>query len=246
MANLQKNQCYPLTVRAVNNLGNGVGEIDGMVVFVRGGVTGDLLNVRIIKANRDYCVARIEEIVTPSPHRIADTCPAPLSCGGCAYRALDYAHELELKRMDIAHAFRKAGLRDVTVEPVRSSGGTHGYRNKAQYPFAPGPDGVEIGFYAVRSHKLVPAGGCILQPPVFSEIALTVRDFARAYSISAYEEATGCGLLRHLYLRIGQGSGEILVCLVINGKSLPHADALVALLRKRFPDFQWAFCLIII
>ena len=231
---LEKNKCYPMTVRAVNNLGNGVGEIDGMVVFVRGGVTGDALTVRIIKTNRSFCVGRIEAIIKPSPHRAADACPAPLSCGGCAYRALDYAHELELKRTDIVHAFRRAGLPDVVVEPVRSTGQTAGYRNKAQYPFAPSPEGVEVGFYAARSHRLVPAGGCILQPPIFGEIALAVRDFAREKGIPAYDETTGQGLLRHLYLREGRVTGEILVCVVVNGDTLPCAHELVERLTGRF------------
>ena len=233
---LQKNACYPMTVRAVNNLGNGVGEIDGMVTFVRGGVTGDSLIVRVIKCNRDYCVARIEEIVSPSPHRVTDACTAPLSCGGCAYRAIDYAHELELKRNDVEHAFRKAGLRDVVVEPVRSVDRISGYRNKAQYPIAPGPDGPELGFYAARSHRLVPAEHCPLQPAVFGEIAIAVRDFARQMGISAYDETSGDGLLRHLYLRMGEGTGEILVTLVINGKQRPHVGQLADLLTQRFPN----------
>ena len=233
---LQKNTCHPLTVRAINNLGNGVGEINGIVTFVRGGVTGDELTVRLIKCNRDYCVARIEEVITPSPYRTADPCDAPLSCGGCAYRGVDYAHELEMKRQDVEHAFRKAGLREVTVEPVRTTGQTAGYRNKAQYPIAPGPDGPELGFYAARSHRLVPAEHCPLQPPVFGEIAAAVRNFARERQIPAYDEETGKGLLRHLYLRMGQATGEILVTLVINGKTLPHAEALTEFLCAGFPQ----------
>ncbi len=233
---LQKNECYPMTVRSVNNLGNGVGEIMGMVTFVRGAVTGDELIVRIIKCNRDYCVARIEEILTPSPHRTTDLCSAPLACGGCAYRALDYAHELELKRSDVEHAFRKAGIRDTEITAVRTTGKICGYRNKAQYPIAQGTDGPEIGFYAAKSHKLVPAGGCVLQPPIFGEIAIAVRDFARERGISAYDEATGRGLLRHLYLRCGEGSGEILVCLVINGEKLPHAEQFCEMLSSAFPQ----------
>ena len=188
---LEKNQCYPMTVRSVNNLGNGVGEINGMVTFVRGGVSGDRLTVRIIKCNRDYCVGRIEEILEPSPHRVEDSCPAALACGGCVYRALDYAHELELKRSDVVHAFRKAGLRDIEIEPVRTVGQPIGYRNKAQYPVADGPEGVDVGFYAARSHKLVRAEGCALQPAVFGEIVRFVRDFLRAYAIPAYNEETG-------------------------------------------------------
>ncbi len=221
-----------MTVRAVNNLGNGVGEIDGMVVFVRGGVTGDALTVRIIKTNRSYCIGRIESIDRPSPLRVDDPCAAPLSCGGCAYRGLDYAEELRLKREDVAHAFRQAGLPDVMIEPVRSTGATTGCRNKAQYPFANTPDGVEIGFYAAKSHRLVPAADCILQPPVFGEIAHAVRDFARMHGIPAYDETTGQGLLRHLYLREGRMTGEILVCLVVNGDTVPCAKRLVECIRE--------------
>lgn len=232
---LEKNKCYPMAVRAVNNLGNGVGEIDGMVTFVRGAVTGDEIVTRIIKTNRSFCIGRVEEIVTPSPLRVPDPCAAPLSCGGCAYRGLDYAEELRLKREDIVHAFRTAGLPDAVIEPVRTTGQTTACRNKAQYPFANTPDGVEIGFFAARSHRLVPADGCVLQPPVFGEIARAVRDFAREKGIPAYDETTGQGLLRHLYLREGRVSGEILLCLVINGDTVPCASELVKRLTDRFP-----------
>lgn len=233
---LQKNAVYPLTVRAVNSLGNGVGEVDGMVVFVRGGVTGDVLEVRIIKTNRDYCVGRIERVVSPSPHRVDDPCRAPLSCGGCAYRSLDYAHELVLKRNDVIHAFRRAGLPDVTVRDVVSTGEISGYRNKAQYPCGDGPDGLEIGFYAAKTHRLVSGDACMLQPPIFAEIAREIRDFARETDLPAYDETTGQGILRHIYLRMGKGSGEILVTLVTRTPHLPEADRLVSRLTARFPQ----------
>ncbi|MBQ3127037.1 MAG: 23S rRNA (uracil(1939)-C(5))-methyltransferase RlmD [Clostridia bacterium] len=233
---LVKNQCYPMTVRAVNNLGNGVGEIEGMVTFVRGAVTGDEIITRIIKTNRSFCIGRVEQLITPSSLRTPDPCTAPLSCGGCAYRGLAYTEELRLKREDIVHAFRTAGLPDAVIEPVRTTGQTTACRNKAQYPFANTPDGVELGFYAAKSHRLVPTDGCVLQPPAFGEIARTIRSFAREKSIPAYDEITGQGLLRHLYLREGKASGEILVCLVINGNTIPCANELCGLLTEHFPN----------
>ncbi len=236
---MKKNDIVRLTVEEINNLGSGVahlidGEGRGQVVFVRDGVTGDVLDVRIIKVNKSYLVARIERIVTPSPLRCEPDCTA-VGCGGCVYRNVGYAHELEQKRDYVQNAFRKSGLPDVEVEEVRHAGRQCGYRNKAQYPVGVGRDGkLTAGFFASGTHRIVPADSCALQPPVFGELTAFVCDFCNRHRISAYDEVSGKGLLRHIYLRMGSGTGEVMVCLVLNGTRLPDEDAFVRELRARF------------
>ncbi len=247
---MQKNDLIRVKITDVNNLGSGVAHLEdagshtGQTVFVRGGVTGDELEVRIIKVTKGYLVARIEQILLPSPHREnEDACDAAISCGGCVYRNMSYAHELELKRGYVQNAFRKVGLSGVQVEPTRSIGTIIGYRNKAQYPLKRNKNGkTEAGFYATASHRVVSAEHCALQPPVFSEIIRFFCDFCDRYDISIYDEESGRGLLRHIYLRIGVKTGEIMVCPVVNGKGLPHEADLTAEIMERFPQIQ---CLIL-
>ena len=133
---LNKNQTVTLDITDINNLGCGVGRIDGMVVFVKGAVSGDRIEAKIIKTNKSFAVGKLESIITPSEHRMKDEfCNAPNACGGCVYRHITYPHELDLKKKYVENAFRKAGLPEVRVDEVMSTGEIAGYRNKAQYPF---------------------------------------------------------------------------------------------------------------
>ncbi len=240
---MQKNDLIRVEITDINNLGCGVGHLQnagertGQTVFVKGAVTGEEIEGRVIKVAKNYLVARIERILTPSAHRIAEnSCRASVGCGGCAYRHVTYEHELELKRGYVQTAFRKAGLPDVSVEAVRSTYELTGYRNKAQYPFAKAKDGrVTAGFFATNTHRVVEAKDCSLQPKIFGEILSYFCEFADRYGISVYDEESGKGLLRHLYLRMGKVSGEGMVCPVINGDRLPHEEILVRELTERFP-----------
>ena len=175
---MQKNDIVRVTVEAINNLGYGVAHTEnGQVVFVANAVTDDVLDARIIKVNKSYLIARIERMIAPSALRCEDACPAA-GCGGCVYKNIRYEHELELKRDYVQNAFRKAGLPDVTVGEVRTTGMTEGYRNKAQYPVGNGKDGLVAGFYATGTHRIVPAWDCRLQPREFGEI-FSARTFLR-------------------------------------------------------------------
>ena len=233
---LQKGQRISLEVHDLNNLGCGVGRApDGRAVFIAGAVAGDTVEAEIIKVNKSYAVARLLAVTAPSPHREEGFCAMPLSCGGCVYRHLAYEKELALKREYVMHCFRKVGLLDVEVEPTRTTGEVRGYRNKAEYPVTGSEKGVWGGFYAQKTHRVVRADGCSLQPAVFGEILRTVCGFLQENGISTYDEATGKGLFRHLYLREGRGSGELMVCPVLNGDALPNEAAFVALLREKFP-----------
>lgn len=233
---LGKNAELTLTVTGLNNLGCGVAKLpDGRAVFVAGAVPGDRIAATVIKINKTYAVARLSRVISPSPDRAEGLCSAPASCGGCVYRCLSYAKELELKREDVRHAFLKAGL-TVTVDPVRIAGAPAHYRNKAEYPITEGKNGLFGGFYAQKTHKVIPADDCALQPPVFGEILRATCAYFTARGVRAYNEQTGKGLLRHLYLRHGKGTGEVMVCLVVNGKAMPDEAGYAAMLRETFPQ----------
>ena len=241
---MRKNEEITLRVTDLNNRGFGVGHLekpgtpdDGIVVFVGGAVTGDTVRAKIIKVAKEYLVARVEEVLSPSPYRVENTCPAS-GCGGCVSRGITYAHELERKRDYVKAAFRKAGLSDVEVEEVRSTGKISRYRNKAEYPVCRDQSGkIRAGFYATATHRVVPITDCDLQHEVFGQIVRFLCDFCNEQGISVYDEETGKGLLRHFYLRTAQ-SGEIMVCLVVNGKKLPGEHILFGELQKKFPRIK--------
>ena len=235
----RKDEILTLDITEVNNLGCGVGRADGMVVFVKGAVSGDKVEAKVIKTAKNYLVGRLERILEPSPYRTDEPlCDAPLACGGCVYRHIEYAHELEAKRRYVEGAFRKVGLSDVVVETTRSTGVYRGYRNKAQYPFGLSGGKTAVGFYAERTHKVIPCTDCALQPRIFGEICRFVCEFADAHAWSVYDEEVGKGLLRHLYLREGKKSGEVMVCLVVNGDRLPDEMAFSKALTAHFASVK--------
>ena len=236
---MKKNDVITLEITDINNFGHGVGRHDGIVVFVSGAVSGDTARVKIIKANKSWCVGKLEEIIVSSPHRTVDKfCEAPDSCGGCAYRNITYEHELERKREYVKNAFRKCGIPDADVRDVLTAGDIRGYRNKAQYPVKIENGKMRAGFYAAKTHNIVACHSCALQPEIFSEIVGFVCDFADKNGINAYDELTGKGLLRHIYLRRGDKTGEIMVCLVINGKNIPNEKGFAEQIVAKFPDVK--------
>lgn len=235
----KKNGIYNIKITDINNLGHGVGRIGDVVTFVLGGCTGDELSVKVIKTASDYNVAKIEEIIKPSPYRITSDCAVSKRCGGCVYRNITYEHELELKRKYVTAAMRKSGL-SVEVEEVLHTGENYGYRNKAQYPIGKDKHGkTVIGFYAERTHEIIPCtsgeSGCGLQPTIFGDIADFVRVWMDENKLSAYDEVSGHGVMRHLYLRYSESTGEVMVCLVINKKSGKVAE-LASAIAIKFPS----------
>ena len=236
-ANVKKNETRELIVTDLNNLGYGVGRIGDLVVFVSGAVDGDRVETKIIKVAKNYAVGRLEKILSPSPHRLPVPDPGPArGCGGCAYRAIGDAHELELKRNAVKAAFRRAGLPDAEVAPVLATGKTAGYRNKAQYPVTGTPDEPVIGFFAPKSHRVTDARKCPLQPPLFGEILDEIARQIKKYKIAPYDEKTHTGLLRHIYLRSSKEEKEVLLTFVLNGDALPHAGEVIRELTDRFPS----------
>ena len=231
-----KGQSIELEITDLNNLGNGVGRYDGQVVFVRGAVSGDVVRALVIKVNKSFAVARLVDIIKPSPDRISEElCSAPLSCGGCVYRHITYEKELELKHGHVKAEFVKAGLSDVEVLPVLSTGRVGGYRNKAQYPVAKGKNGIYAGFFAAKTHNVILAENCSIQNPEFAPILRFVCEFADRCGWSVYDEESGSGLLRHIYLRIGEKTEQIMLCLVINGESLGDEESFAREISENFP-----------
>ncbi len=242
MSDIKKNDIVRLTISEINNLGCGVGRIEsgereGTVVFVLGAVPEDVVDAKIIKVNSSYLVARTDKIISPSPHREEDTfCSARLSCGGCVYRNVSYEYEKEIKRSYVKTAFKKAGIEDIEIEPVLSVGKEKHYRNKAQYPLRSGKNGIEAGFYAAKTHNIIPSECCMIQNEKFTEIVKFFCDYADKLGLSVYNEESGRGLLRHLYLRIAEATGEIMVCVVINAEGFDGSDKLADALCERFPE----------
>ena len=234
---LQKNQILTLRIERLSSDGSGVAHsADGEAVFVPGTAPGDEARVRIVKDCGRYAFGILDELLTPSPDRIPVDCPVAGPCGGCSLRHLDYAAELRAKQESVLDAFRRIGGLEVPVLDILPSPEVDRYRNKVQFPVGVDKNGVPcIGFYAGRTHRIVPCPDCKLQPSVLNEIGNALCAFFAQQGIRPYDEQSGKGLVRHIFLRRGAHSGQIMVCLVCTRAKLPHAEQLCTVLRGQFP-----------
>ena len=232
---IEKNKNYNVKITAINSSGFGVCRIDGIVCFVSGGVTGDELTVRIIKTKKNYCIGRIEKIIVPSEKRAENDCEIFKKCGGCVYRNMKYSCETEIKALSVADAFERIAHLDVDIKPIISAENTSRYRNKAQFPVGFDSTVCYAGFYATRSHTIVPCEDCLLQPEEFAPIVKEVCKWAQRFRIPVYNDEKGKGILRHIYLRKAESTGEIMLCIVANSKSLQHSDELIFEVTDKFP-----------
>ena len=234
---LQKNQILTLRIERLSSDGSGVAHsADGEAVFVPGTAPGDEARVRIVKDCGRYAFGILDELLTPSPDRIPVDCPVAGPCGGCSLRHLDYAAELRAKQESVLDAFRRIGGLEVPVLDIQPSPEVDRYRNKVQFPVGVDKNGVPcIGFYAGRTHRIVPCPDCKLQPSVLNEIGNALCAFFAQQGIRPYDEQSGKGLVRHIFLRRGAHSGQIMVCLVCTRAKLPHAEQLCTALRGQFP-----------
>ena len=254
---LQKNDLITLEITDLTEECQGVGKKDGLIFFVKDSVMGDVVEARILKVKKNYAYAKVEELLKPSPYRIAPLCPVAGKCGGCQLQHLSYEKELAWKEDRIAQSLiRIAGLSPEEVERKKEGilgGVLSRYRNKAQYPVQNGMkireektvsgrafaerkkgseneqesyDSLRMGFYGFHSHRIIETEDCLINSAENPLILNCIKEWAREYKISGYEEETGKGLLRHIFLRKGFSTGEILLCLVLNGKSLPHGKEL--------------------
>ena len=234
---LQKNQILTLRIERLSSDGSGVAHsADGEAVFVPGTAPGDEARVRIVKDCGRYAFGILDELLTPSPDRIPVDCPVAGPCGGCSLRHLDYAAELRAKQESVLDAFRRIGGLEVPVLNILPSPDVDRYRNKVQFPVGVDKNGAPcIGFFAGRTHRIVPCPDCKLQPSVLNEIGNALCAFFARQGIRPYDEQSGKGLVRHIFLRRGAHSGQIMVCLVCTRAKLPHAEQLCTALREQFP-----------
>ena len=235
---LQKNQVLTLTIERLSNDGSGVAHSpDGEAVFVPGTAPGDEADIRIVKDCGRYAFGILDTLRTPSPDRIPVDCAVAGPCGGCSLRHLDYAAELRAKQENVVDAFRRIGGLDVPVLDALPSPEVDRYRNKVQFPVGRDKNGAPcIGFYAGRTHRIVPCPDCKLQPGILNDIGNALCSFFGAHDIQPYDEASGKGLVRHIFLRRGAHSGQIMVCIVCTRAKLPHSAELVEQLTAQFPD----------
>ena len=226
---MKKNEIIELNIEDTTFEGSGVGRLEnGMAVFVPGCAAGDRIRAKIVKAKKTYAFAIVDDYISLSSDRQENDCDIYKKCGGCCFRHITYEAELKVKENTVFENLKKEGIQ-AEISKIIPSPNITGYRNKAQLPIRNDADGnISIGFYAKRSHRVVNLSHCHLHPEFFDDIVEYTRRFVEKYNISAYNEVNNSGLLRHLYIRYGEESGEIMVCLVINGRKLPNSDAFAA------------------
>ena len=229
---VKKNSIHTLDIEDITDLGFGVAKLDGIVVFVSDTVPGDRAEVKIIKVNSSYLIGKCERLIERSPMRVTNRCTED-GCKACAYKCISYETEAKMKENGVRRLFEGDGIQTLPIIPSVSE---TRYRNKAQYPIALRNGEYEVGFYAPKSHRVTPVRDCVLTPKIFSQIIDTLKAYFKKHALSVYDEERGCGLLRHVYLRRGEVSGEVLVTLVINGTSLPHTDEIVSTLTAQYPE----------
>lgn len=235
---LKKNDVIDIEITGFSSEGSGVGHCDGQAVFVAGAAVGDELRVNIILAKKNYAIGKIQHILKASPDRIIPDCPVFPRCGGCQYRHISYEAEKRIKTQKVRDAFLRIGHIECVPEEIVGAENYNGYRNKAQYPTCFSNGRLMTGFYAPFSHRVIDCKNCLLQPREFENILRAVAKWSERYKIPSYDEATQKGLLRHIYIRKGFATGEIMVCLVINGEKIFKKDELISLLKKAEPNIK--------
>ncbi len=233
---LQKNQIIPLAITGYSAEGSGVGHYNGIAVFVPLTAAGDRVEAKILKTAKNFAYGKAERIVSPSEDRIPVDCPQFSRCGGCVFRHIAYPAELRAKQQRVQDALERiAGFHFAVLKPIVGAGDPDRYRNKAQLPIGGGPDNLQMGFYAARSHRIIDCAECLLQPEEFALATAAFREWEHATRDSVYDESTGRGALRHLFLRKAEATGEIMACVVVNGNGVHNEPELVSLLRRKVP-----------
>ena len=238
---VKKNQDYIVTIEDLSVEGEGIGKIsegelgneNGFPLFIKDTVIGDVAKVRVIKVKKNYGYGRLMEIITPSPNRVKPLCPVARQCGGCTLQCMTYEEQLKFKRRKVENNLRRiGGLKDIEVQMTLGMEKPWRYRNKAQVPFGFDKEGICAGFYAGRTHTIIDSEDCLIAPEINQTIIREIKSFMEDYHVAPYDEERGTGIVRHALIRVGFHTGQILVCLVINADSLPHADKLTERLIK--------------
>ncbi|MBQ8504583.1 MAG: 23S rRNA (uracil(1939)-C(5))-methyltransferase RlmD [Clostridia bacterium] len=228
---MKKNDEIKFTITTLTSQGSGLGRFKDMAVFVEGAAPGDELLVHIIKVKKNYAVGKIKKIVKKAKCRIESDCEIDTRCGGCAYRHISYEEELNIKKQTVTDALQRIGGLGIEVKEILSIKEPKNYRNKAQIPVGMSEDGnIQIGFYSKRTHRITDSDRCLLQKEDFHTVIPLIRRYIAENPVTIYDEKTGKGLLRHIYLRQAHKTGEMMVCLVINGDSIPRKERLIELL----------------
>ena len=235
---MKKNDLFEAEITAMTAEGSGICRNDGVAVFVPRTAVGDKCVVRVVKVLKNYAFGRLEQLLVPSADRCEPDCPVSAQCGGCVYRHISYESELQIKTQRVRDALERiGGFRGIAMEPILAAPHRNFYRNKCQLPIGLSKNGeLQLGFYAVNSHRIVDTHTCLLQPEEFDKAAEAFRKWYALSGESVYDEAGHTGVLRHLYMRRGEKSGEMMVCIVANGGALHEEDLLVSMLREAVPS----------
>ncbi len=235
---MNKNDIITLKIEDMGVDGEGIGKSEGMTFFVKDAIIGDEIAARITKLKKNYGYARVEQILKPSQYRTEPKCELHRRCGGCQIQAMDYAKQLEFKENKVRNNLIRLGgfeeaFVDSVMEPVVGMDEPYRYRNKAQFPIGKDKEGnIIAGFYASRTHSIIPVTDCMLGVTQNKEILDAVISYMKECHIEPYDETSGKGLIRHVLIRYGFTTKEIMVCLIINGKKLPAQNVLVKKLQE--------------
>lgn len=233
---MKKNQIIEVEVTALSHEGSGVARHDHMAVFIPRTAPGDRLRARIVKVHKHYAFAIMQEMLEPSSHRVPADCPVYARCGGCALRHLAYGAEAAAKDGWVRDNLARIGGVSPAYDAMIPAPSPSRYRNKAQYPVRLVDGRVRVGFFAARSHRLIPVDDCLLQPAFFADIARAVTAFMERYGVAPYDEDAHSGVVRHLYIRHAGATGQVMVCLVVCTDALPYTDPLLESLKSVCPQ----------
>ena len=256
-----KNDEFELEITDLGSTGEGIGKIDGYTLFVKDALIGDKVRVKVMKTKKNYGYARMLEIIEPSEYRVESECPVARQCGGCQLQHCSYEKQLSWKEEKVANCLRRIGgvpvyteekyrkyknaeeqqnaentaesKTPIIMEPILRMDKPVHYRNKAQFPVGYDKDGNPVaGFYAGRTHSIIPQTDCLIQHECNKQIVETVLEFMKKYNVTAYDEKKNRGIVRHILTRVGKATGEVMVCLVINAKKLPHSEEFVEMIKN--------------
>ncbi len=229
---VKKNENYIMQIIDIGTVGEGIGKVNGYTIFVEGAVLGDIVEIKVVKLGNSFGYGKLLNIVTPSNDRIEPRCKYFSHCGGCQVQQYSYMSQLEFKRKKVQDNIERiGGLTGVEVLPTLGMENPWNYRNKAQFPVRIKNEEIKIGFYAPRSHNIIELETCHIQHKINDEIIKIVKNFMQDFNIVPYDEITYKGTVRHILTRVGFVTGEIMVCVVINGKKLPYIQQLVEKLK---------------
>ncbi len=235
MSELHRGDPLQVSIETATIDGSGVARVDGQVVFVPGALPGERCSVRIAHVGRSAVFAQLLSVLTPSAHRVEPDCPYFPRCGGCALRHMDYEQELALKQAHVQSCLTRIGGQTISALPITGAAQTDGYRNKIQFPVQEQDGRPVAGFFSGKTHRVIPVRHCRIQPDCADAIRGAVLAWMEQYHIRAYDEQTHTGYIRHIYIRFGAESGQILVCIVANCAQLPKKKQLVTALLAAEP-----------